>query len=69
MTIFFGGIVNITVDEVWPDGDAPTNPTAADVVAVLERGSGKWHTLNEWNLTDDIEVSVATAGEYRQAWA
>ena len=32
-TITFDGSATLTVDEVWPDGDAPANPTLLDVHA------------------------------------
>jgi hypothetical protein len=52
------GPAALTVDEVWPDGDAPENPTPADVVAAMRRSAGSAHaTVDQWNLLDSIEVS------------
>jgi hypothetical protein len=58
--LFYVGVpdVALEVEDVWPDGDAPDNPTAADVAEVL-RGSG--HSIasiaTEWNLWSEIEVT------------
>lgn len=43
----------LTVEELWPDGDAPANPTEADVLALVEKCGG-WRTiLREWDLDND----------------
>jgi hypothetical protein len=46
----------LTVDEIWPDGDAPENPTAADVLAVMRSCGPKSRLVHDWNLDFDIEV-------------
>jgi len=56
--ITFSGGVSLSTKAVWPDGDAPKNPTDADVAATMRGYGTKWHTLHEWNLTDDVQVSV-----------
>ena len=30
------GDYTLSVDDVWPDGDAPKNPTTEDVIAVMK---------------------------------
>lgn len=47
----------ISSEEVWPDGDAPENPTAEDVAKVM-RGCGNETTVvNDWFLIDrNVEV-------------
>ena len=54
----------LTVDEVWPDGDAPENPTAKDVIEQMTSyshastaRSRRRSTLAEWCL-DDVDVDV-----------
>jgi hypothetical protein len=54
----------LTVDEVWPDGDAPENPTAEDVakeMASYSNASTAYsrcrETLGDWGL-DDVDVDV-----------
>lgn len=52
--------VFLTVDEVWPDGDAPANPTASDALNALRAGTRRitHHALSDWGLLDGFEVSV-----------
>ena len=38
------------VDEIWPDGDAPENPTVDDVRKAIKRTR-----LYEWNMEPEIE--------------
>lgn len=38
------------VDEIWPDGDAPNNPTVEDVRKAIKRTR-----LYEWNMEPEIE--------------
>jgi hypothetical protein len=54
----------LTVDEVWPDGDAPENPTVEDVIEQMTSYSNATtayfrcrSTLAEWGL-DDVDVEV-----------
>jgi hypothetical protein len=55
----FSGVITLSHAEVWPDGDAPDNWTAADVAAAMRATGRKIDTLDKWNLTDDIEVTVS----------
>lgn len=54
--IYIDFSADLTVSEIWPDGDAPENPTSKDVMAKL-MGGDKWcsHTqvLEEWGMMDD----------------
>lgn len=34
-----GDEADLTIDEIWPDGDAPENPTVDDVIAVVQKES------------------------------
>lgn len=55
----FEGEVELSTSDIWPDGDAPPNPTAQDVV---ERIQARWRRmdgfLRDWNLADDVHLYV-----------
>jgi len=44
---------DLTEAQIWPDGDAPPNPTAADVEAVIEKDGGWPKVLGNWYLDDE----------------
>lgn len=48
---------DLSVSEIWPDGDAPDDPTAEDVAAVMESCGTKRRVLHDWNI-DDHNVTV-----------
>jgi hypothetical protein len=50
ISIDFDGVVDLDVSEVWPDGDAPARPTAAAVVAEIERTGSLHSFLRDWNI-------------------
>lgn len=52
--------VDLTEDQVWPDGDAPENPTASDALEVFEAcNPGDYlRTASEWNLEDAAQLEV-----------
>lgn len=61
--------VTLSIEDVWPDEeDRPENPTAADVVKLLEQGS-KFRTLSDWCLLDDLDVYVDVGRTHAEAWA
>lgn len=64
--IVFDGWVTLDEKDVWPDGDAPEEPTAEDVKAVMERCGMKSTVLREWDLLQDIEVTVSEQGKNHQ---
>lgn len=58
--------INVTLDqdEVWPDGDAPPDPSAADARKKFLDSDpyGEEDILQiarDWNLSDDAEVVVS----------
>lgn len=66
-TIHIETDMELTVDEIWPDGDAPKNPTAEDVAEAMERTNdglrtNKRRVLDDWCLLDDLEVDVTGPG-------
>lgn len=51
--------VTLNLDELWPDGDSPENPTADDVRKLIEAGGGILQVTDDWNLADrDAEYDV-----------
>jgi hypothetical protein len=57
--VFYVGVpdVALEVEDVWPDGDAPENPTAADVAEVMRSTGSIGRIVSEWNLWAEIEVT------------
>ena len=56
--VTFDGEVTLERDEVWPDQDGPTNPTAEDVAAVMRKCGRMGDVLHDWMLAPCIEVRV-----------
>lgn len=50
--------VDMDLDELWPDGDAPENPTAKDVENLIEKSGGPVGIIDDWNLRDDFLLFV-----------
>lgn len=56
----WGGTADLIVTDIWPDGDAPADPTTDDVIKAMMRSNG-WATpksvCQDWNFElEDIEV-------------
>lgn len=69
ITIAIEAFHDLTVEQVWPDGDAPDAPTADDVMALLQR-HGLWHGLRDWSLGFEVTITVnAPNPTYTQAEA
>lgn len=61
-----GGTVWLDVDQVWPDGDAPANPSPEGVAEVMVSSAGTvLNLLREWNLDDDIDVVVGNRASFK----
>lgn len=61
--IEWGGEADLTVDEVWPDGDAPEHPAADDVIAVMRKSGSVSRLVGDWNLdTQGVEVNGKDSG-------
>jgi hypothetical protein len=54
--IFMSGTWRLSLDQIWPDGDAPENPTIDDVRAVMPDVD---LLIFDWNLVPDVEVRSA----------
>lgn len=48
----------LSVDELWPDGDAPANPTRDDVFALIDKCGGL-SVIEDWNLVEDSGIAVS----------
>jgi hypothetical protein len=56
--IEWGGEASLSVQEIWPDGDAPENPTRDDVIAVMQKSGSLRRLLCDWNLdVEGVEVN------------
>lgn len=45
---------DLTVEQLWPDGDAPSEPTAEDVQARINDWPRRWPgVLFDWNLDEE----------------
>lgn len=49
---------DLTVDEIWPDGDAPENPTPEDVKKVIEKCGGILTVIRDWDLLSNKDYEV-----------
>ena len=50
------GVINLSVDEIWPDGDAPENPTTEDVVQRMRDYGDARDLTCDWDLPYEIRV-------------
>ena len=49
-TIHLETEVSLTLDQLWPDGDVPENPTVEDVYGLIKQCGGGEQVLSEWAL-------------------
>lgn len=49
------------ISELWPDGDAPESPTAADVRQLVKDSGGVRAIVRDWDLTLDMFVCEVPA--------
>ena len=40
----------MTVNDLWPDGDAPNEPSAQDVAILIDECGGTMRVLSDWCL-------------------
>lgn len=53
--------VSLTADEIWPDGNAPENPTVADVEALFFKRHNVHQTCADWGLEirkEDVRITM-----------
>jgi hypothetical protein len=54
-----------SIEEIWPDGDAPENPTVDDVVKVIQACGGPDRVAQDWNLLDGLSLDISGPGGCR----
>ena len=54
----FNVVRELDIDQNWPDGDAPPNPSADDVAGLIEACGGSLKVLDEWHLAEDEGIVV-----------
>ena len=50
------GGVYLSIEDIWPDGDAPKNPTREEVAKRLRESGSLRQIILEWNLPVSIDV-------------
>lgn len=50
---------SLSTSQIWPDGDAPQNPTSDDVYKLLLRYHSLGEFLDAWSLGHITDVEVA----------
>lgn len=63
-TFNVSGEIRLHADEIWPDGDAPDDPTVEDVLDSIEDNygdPGSW--LCDWDLETNLVVDIEEAKE------
>ena len=53
-----GPTFELTIEEVWPDGDAPENPTDQDVVEAMKNYGSPGMVIRDWALDDGLKICV-----------
>ena len=56
------GFTVLEVSEIWPDGDAPEDPTVEDVLAMISKFGGSENFISECGLANGLTLTVD--GEY-----
>ena len=54
----YSGSAVLTVDELWPDGDAPENFTEDDVRELIDDHGGPVAILRDWSMDDCLDLHV-----------
>lgn len=58
--ISFGGVITMTKEDVWPNGDAPENPTVKNVIAEIRKDcSSLFDFYDLWSLGDAPECVIS----------
>lgn len=59
----WGGEARLTVEEIWPDGNAPESPTVDDVLVEVRKAGSLYRLASEWNLDlQGVEVNGKDSG-------
>lgn len=54
--IVYGEEVDLTINEIWPDGDAPEDPTTEDVIKAIRESTTRHGFPDDWGLYPNVEV-------------
>ena len=54
---------SLSVDDLWPDGDWPDKITREAVLEMIDDAGGAAQAMREWNLGDNLDVSVLEASK------
>jgi hypothetical protein len=46
-------VSDLTIEEIWPDGDQPRYPSVDHVRQAIEEGGGIYKVLGEWYLDEN----------------
>lgn len=66
--IDFRGGCRLSESEIWPDGDAPKNPTVEDVLnKIRSKFSSKSSFIDCWNLGSDLNIEISD-GKKNKSW-
>jgi len=62
--------MELSIGEIWPDGDAPEDPTPIDVIEQMRgsHGVGVMGIVSEWLLIDQLSVSYRGEKESEVEW-
>lgn len=62
-------VSDLSVDDIWPDGNAPCNPKCCDVKRIINEEGGIYKILNDWALHENDsnwKVDVKYVDTHRQ---
>jgi len=61
--------IQLSVDDVWPDGDAPRNPTFVEVMELLKNECvSRGKVISEWGLEEHTTVTVSQPEKGGEVW-
>lgn len=66
--ITFSGSFSMTKEEIWPDGDAPAYPKSKDVIEKMRNSGNKSKLLDDWNLENDLDITVVDEKGNSEEW-
>lgn len=49
---------DFSIDELWPNGDAPENPTVQDVVDLINKCGGVSKIICDWDIDRNLECII-----------
>lgn len=52
-----------SADELWPDGDAPENPTVKDVEVLINQCGGLRQVIHDWDMDCYLDCTITDGNE------